>query len=380
MSGPLKNWTDGEGIVTPELQRAADAAAAADDLILRALVPPGAAGASTYGKRVLPLVEETASVNPRQLVYPSGTAGKAKVRPFQLIVGAKDIVAPDVADVILAGARLTEFESTVFGNTSANNRCDVLYALIQRSGTTASRKVKDPTTGIVSTQSITIYKDVAISFGIQVGSEGGGAPVPSLPSDTSTAWYVALAEVRLAHPFVGGALTHGYALGGAGTGRIAQVWPGSWIADQRLRRHQGFTSVVNSSGVVASATQTTERSGAGARCVFTIRQVTGSANYYKLDTTRDWRGRLVRARVVKLTPAGTAPHAVTAAGAPTSDLDTGSRMTGTDGADFWTSGGSPTPIYLRANSSTGALEIKFDNAGAPDEWVIDIEATDQFLG
>lgn len=382
MSGPRKIWTPGEAVTTTELQRSADAAAGADDLVSTLIFRGAQGNGAVFGKQVGSLVLETSSRNPRLIVVPSGgTAGALTLRPCWITITDKDAGNRLVPPVLLSAYVDTDTDSPQFAATAANNRIDVLYALVQRTATTAARKVKDPTTGVVSTQTITIYTAPTVTLGVQPGVEAGSPTVPALPADSSSAWYVPLANVTLTHPYtLGSALTQA---------QVAPAWSPNWLIPSLVRGYLPYLLTPAASGFVQATTRTADGVwGQYGRIGMAVRWTNSAAGVGQLDKARDWRRRVVRVRTFLPPDEGGAPHhpplqSATVPGALVAD-DSGQRFTGTTGANFYTfttAGG--TVFAFRANGGTGYLELQLSgniiDGVNGDNYFIDVEFTDQFL-
>jgi len=368
VSGNLKNWTEGEAITATELQRSADDAAAADDRVFADLMPPTKTDGS-YVKSVYPLGVESFTNNNRLLVVP-GSSGKAKVLAARYVVG-QPATAPDVGDVLLSAKKLSDSTAT-FVAPSVSTRIDVVYAVLQRSTTTASRKVKDKTTGQITTQTLTVAKPPTVTIGVVTGVEGGGAP--SIPADTVTAWYFKLAEITFTTGWGGTVLQS----------QIVQAFPGGFIPIERVRSFQHATGfAANSSQISLAATKVDERFGVGIRKMIPIAHAGASANWATLDDSIDWRGRAVRVSIVRPAQESGAYREAQLVAFPGSS----ESLAGT-----WALSGAGDATQTIYTGGTPSKEVRVDTAGkllfrcnaaklasvGNDNYLVIVEATEKF--
>lgn len=367
MSGNLKNWTEGEALTATELQRMADDAASADDRVFADLMPPTKLDVS-YVKGVYPLSAESFTNNNRLLVVP-GSAGKAKVLAARYVVGGL-ATTPDVGDVLLSAKKNSD-TTAGFVAPSVSTRIDVVYVVLQRSTTTASRKVKDPSTGAVTTQVLTVAKPPTVTIGVVTGIEGGG--VPTIPADTSSAWYFKLAEITFTTGWAGTVLQS----------QIVQAFAGGFIPVERVRSFQHSTGfVVNSTGLGAGTTKIDERFGVKITKVIPVTHASAHANWATIDSSIDWRKRLVRVSILRAAQEAGAyreAHLVQYPGS-SEQLSGGWALTGDgDAAQTIYSGGTPTK-EVRVDTS-GNLLLRINAAklgsGASDGYVLIVEASEK---
>lgn len=369
------NWSDGQAVTTEDLNAMANDSAIADDRVSRVLYPPPATGGAAYGKRIMPLFEETSSRAPYQLVVPGATNGRVKTRPFFAEVGEPNISSPNLPDILLAGTLEDELQTPAsFANTTtpSQSRIDLVYALIKRGSTQEQREQRD-SANQTSLQQFTVRKPLEITLGVQIGTEAVTPSAPSLPADSSSAWYIPLAYVTLVHPYSGGAITQS---------QITQAWPAAWIPQTRTQRFRPASCMANaySAGVNGRAsTDMSERFGAALSVAANIQHAVNSASWVVIDSNADWRYRIVKVSALRL---GATPASTSAAGAPLGSDHSPPLYTHSGATNFWEPTiGTGTPAF-RANPSNGALEVLFNfnpPGGFPaNTWWIHAEATEQF--
>lgn len=389
-------WNDGQAIATPELQRPNDVGAAADDRVLEILATPGSAQ-----KKVIPLIEESLTVNPRLLVLPGVTGGTVKLQPCQLVAGD----ATNTQAVDLSANLQSALQSALVGaNSSGSTRIDLLYATISRSvpaaigsppagteyagiglasagtGAQQARTIKDVASGNVTTQTINIYDVPTVTLTILAGTPGSGVP-PSLPADSASAFNFSLAALTIAS---------GYTSGAAITqSLITATWNGGWIHPQRvhgLRPMSIFLTAVNER-ILDSLS---ERWGGYKRYLgyFKMLSTTSATNSSGviIDNSIDWRRRLIRASVAVVGDGSTTLANIVAYGSPSVGQEFPWNFVGSGGAwdvaiFSYNAGATKVGIYV----DSGGVLRAYRNTGTPqngangDLVIVDITVSDQIV-
>jgi hypothetical protein len=314
MSSTRNIWNDGQGLATPDLQRSADAAAAADDRVFEVLTSPG-----SVQKKILPLSEETATLNPRLLAVPStgalspvGTNGAVRVMPCCLVAGS-----PTSTQQIALSANLQAPLDTaaITSNSSGGIRYDLVYATVNRAvSVTGTRKIKSATDGSLSSQTVNLADAPAVTLGVNVGFlTGATAPTAiqinaALPSDTAPSsstfgsFSFPIAYVTVANGYTSGTTLFQDSSGG--TTYITQCWSGGFVPGQRVRGprpmslYYGAANEKPSSSVLTKGTQNGERWGSQAAQYFVHFKLLNTSGIsmtagITLDNTIDWRNRFV---------------------------------------------------------------------------------------
>lgn len=230
MSGARGVWTDGQAVTTDDLQRMADAGAAGDD---RAQIPlafhpeasdftddttdpyTGLPYAFGGGVQRHPTTGET--------LYPSGgtrryamclrddlgtqellTLSSSSTGNLSVKIAAFYIQQP-TAPVVIA-TRTTESGTLVFAsNATGDPRRDHVYARVYRDATVeATRVVKSPTTGVVSSQTLTVETQWLVEYGVVQGTPGVSPALETLPADGTNSYYVSLADVTVPNGYTTG--------------------------------------------------------------------------------------------------------------------------------------------------------------------------------
>lgn len=312
MSNIRPIWNDGQGLATPDLQRIADAAGAADDRVHEVLLTPG-----SVLKRILPLSEETPTLNPRLLAIPStnalsppGTNGAVRVLPCQLVAGSS-------AQVIALAANLQSSLDTaaITSNSSGVIRYDLIYATVNRAvTTTGTRKIKSATDGTLSSQTVNLADAASVTLGVNIGFlTGATAPTQAqinsaLPADTSPSsstfgsFSFPIAYVTVANGYSSGTTLFQDSSGGSTY--LTQCWPGAFVPGARVRGLKpasvfyGAANEKFSGTVLTKGVQNGERWGSATTPMFFMFRLltstpTAAASAVVIDSSIDWRNRFI---------------------------------------------------------------------------------------
>jgi len=211
---------NGQELRVGDFNTAAESAGLADDRVLADALRLALDTGSGVAKAILPY--GTASDN-AATVSPSGVGdAKVNISPFRAVVGSRTSVTGtttadamkawrDVRSAVFANgdvtaatpATSTVAQQTIAANSSGNARWDVIYAIVSPDaiGATGARAVKASTGGAVTTPTVTTQFATKCSLGYAQGTPSASPAFPSLPADTSTVFYVALAYVLVPDGF-----------------------------------------------------------------------------------------------------------------------------------------------------------------------------------
>jgi len=409
-------WNDGQSLTTPELQRNCDIAAYADDRALEVLLTPG-----QVLKKVMPILEETASVNPRLLLIPSASNGKVTCQPAYFLASSS------LATAITYAAKLDasdDIPANIASNSSGQNRYDLIYATVNRqvaatiasppggaaytgigqastgTSSTQSRKIKSVVDGSISTQSVNLYDVPQVQLAVNQGFLTGATPPTTaqinaaLPADTATSFNFALAYITVANGY-----TSGTAIAQSA---ITPAWNGGWLQQHRMH---GLRPMSFYSGAISEKTAgslPSERWGSYVSYFGHFKLLTTTADQSTgpgslLDNSIDWRHRFVvvtlaflgNATTLGAVESITTPIHLDAPGSATPALQTKGFFTGTG------PGALPTDLYFFDYISGGnglALNFHTDgtlrvckrgtgptNGASGDLIMVSIFGTDQFV-
>lgn len=218
----------GQEMERPDLNLAVATAALADDRVLAELlrILPYDGGAQGIYKAILGYSSSPAGTgeapSPGPVVVPTGSAnGSVQVNPFRAIVGSRNLVgaAPspnptsdtnalcnwrDVRSGIFTGSATTLSTAlSIAANASGNPRWDLIYATVavDAGQNTVVRRVKDPTSGSISTPSVPQYLLSPVTVQVLTGTPGATPSLPTLPADSAGNYNLALSAVRVPNGF-----------------------------------------------------------------------------------------------------------------------------------------------------------------------------------
>jgi hypothetical protein len=383
MTQKSKNWTAGEGVTIDELQVTATAAASADDAASALFLSPTPTATAAYDKGVLPLRFD---LDARLLV--TAATPNVSIGPATYRVGQNNIdltAAPDLAQSVKV-AESTTIDAALLPSGTTHGRIDVVYALVQQEAVIANRKIKDPSTGVKTTQSVTAYKNPTVTFAVQRGSESTTPAIPSLPADSSTAWYFPLAQIALDNGSTG-PWTEGNSLAQS---RITQLWQGAWIAPQRVRRHVPAsimaTTYSSGSNGVANITLGSRFGSMITRCAV-VQHKTSSATPVVLDTSVNYQYRFINIRAVLLSSGVNhdVPGTETTSGGSTATSGTAYIGNGAFAGIWAPTISTATPAFMADNSggTPVPLTVIFNyspiSTGNPNVWYFEWDLTDPFV-
>lgn len=341
MATRTKNWTDGEALTTIELQRSASIGAQADDAALAALLTPGSAQ-----KRIVPLSEETASVNPRLLAIPSPTTGAVRVQPALFVAGG--VALPN--NIAASCRQETALDTALIASNGGATRYDLVYATLRfATSVTGSRKVKDVGTGVVSTKTPPLEVAPQVTMTV-LPNVGNVTPLATMPADSTDSTLSAYQPYGVYNfPIALITVANGYTAGSAiAQSTIAPLWVGGWVQPHRVR---GLRVMSINAGAAAekASVSLTDRLGALQQFMtpfkFLPSTSTSPSGGPVLDASIDWRRRIIWGTCAWLNSATQAP------------LEGNVTMLPTQGSGY----GVIQPMYTGDGGSFGALVY---NSGA----------------
>lgn len=187
-------------------------AALADDRVLAELVRlrPKPSGPGVAARAILPSGTHDGSISSSILVPSGSSDSTVKVRPFRAIIGSRDTIDnighkdnwQDVRSALhIPNVDDEQYRNIQLSATTSNNRWDLIWARVDVDidSATVSRYVKS-SSGTVSAQNVVPTKVCTVTIGVTEGTEASTPSVPSLPSDSGSAYYIRLGSVLLAHP------------------------------------------------------------------------------------------------------------------------------------------------------------------------------------
>lgn len=338
--------SNGQAVITDDLNLLGETAALADDRLLAdflRLTPYD----GTARKAVIPYGHATSGRAP--LVDVAGATGSVNVYPFRAIIGSRTFAGASVLDnwrdirsAVVVGSTLGVLYKQVSfaANASGNPRWDLVYAAVavEADSATVTRKVKDPTSKVIASQSVVVTKTNTVTIGVTTGTPGASPTPPAITADSGGTYYIPLAYVRVPNGFTAASTVDIKDIAvvapvatlspvtGASTSRIANSHNkigGSLITTAKMQSW-GANSVANYPKYWAGGA-----SGVGCESLqFYVNLTTGSlshANGDIIDDSRDW-GRRITRWWVSLEPTGgsVGPVWSLSGGAPTGVQNGGS--------------------------------------------------------
>lgn len=181
---------------------------------------PGAGGDASIAKWIIPHLGWTVTAgipiqNWTDIVAISGTNnGSVAVLPFRAVMGSRigyltdaKQNAQEVRTTIhnIPAGQLSRSVGPFASNATGNPRIDLVYAAVTPdvASSTVSRKVKNPSTKVVTTQLVSVSKETTVTISIAAGTAAASPVPPAMPSDAAGTYYIPLAYVRIPDGFSG---------------------------------------------------------------------------------------------------------------------------------------------------------------------------------
>lgn len=271
----------GQEIQFDDFNRAADAAARADDV---ALAPVTRIPSNNSRLRAILPYAPHGNVDNSVGTVSTGTGGTVTINPFWVVLGPTPSSLTDIRNALYAGNSL----SLAAQNAGAGTfRIDLIYATIyvdqNLGGETRWRK--DPATKAMSQSTLPVQKQTYVTVSVQAGVASSTPTAPALPSDPPGGFNVALARVKLPNGFTSlssttnsmimdiSSLVHGGIAPAS-----AMYTPGSAFCD----------GVTKSKHFLAAGSVGKEER------VFGVDGTAGSFNGQVIDDSIDWRKRVLK--------------------------------------------------------------------------------------
>ncbi len=209
MESKFEFAANGQEIQQGDFEGIADNAALADDRALweffrtREGSPTPEKFIITYGTTTWKDPGDTV-IDSNALVVGGKADGSVRVLPFRAVVGSRTLASSNAKES-LRGMRsayavgTTTLHRTVLvgANATGNPRWVLIYATISpdATGDTETRYKKDPTSGVVSSSSVTINTKTNVTVSALNGTAAGSPTRPAVPSDSLGQYNIALAYI-----------------------------------------------------------------------------------------------------------------------------------------------------------------------------------------
>jgi hypothetical protein len=334
--------SNGQQVITTDLNLLGETSALSDDRVFAELLRMTPYNGSTAARGILPYGSAlTASAG---TVIANGATGSVLVNPFRAFVGSRTAVATnakenlrDIRSAIAVGTTTLGQSVSLAANASGNPRWDLVYATvaIEADDAGVTRKVKNPTTKVISGATVVITKSNTVTLGVVTGTPGASPSTPSTPADAGSNYVIPLAYVRIPNGFTAASTVTNLDI--AHIAPIVAVAPATGGASVRLANNHNKIGLggVSAAQMQAWGASTASRPYAfiGSHCgngaeslLLAVDLTTGSETHSNgaiLDDTRDWRRRVTKYMVTVTSggsrfgawaSAGDAPRATPIAG------------------------------------------------------------------
>lgn len=269
-------------------QALADYAATADDRALEVVLEAGPAGVAF--KRVVPLIDDGSS---RRLLTGQDVSGvgAGKVRLYPAYFQANAFAH----QILLSAKSVANIDSpTIANNSSGSARTDLIYAQLSYGDSTQEAVRLKPLDGgspVSATLTTEIRPKVTVNV---VAGVAAGNPLASLPADAGTDRKSAVINFPLGTVTV----PNGYSGGNITQSMIVELWPGGFIATNRIRGMQPmsiYSGAANEkvTSAVGSRWGSDQRFFAHFLNLPSTTSIGSASTSPVLDNTIDWRYRLV---------------------------------------------------------------------------------------
>jgi hypothetical protein len=219
---------DGQELQQQDVNLAGATAGLADDRALAEALRVAPFDGTNVYKAVIPYTTTAGSHShpaTAPVVAPTGSAnGSILINPFRAVIGSRNSqgTAPtpnptsdvaslaawrDVRSAVFTGSSTTLAQTfALAANASGNPRWDLVYAQVSVDvgQNTVVRRVKDPSSGAISTPSIPQYNGSPVVVAIVTGTPGASPALPVLPADAAGNYCIPLAWVRVPNGFSSG--------------------------------------------------------------------------------------------------------------------------------------------------------------------------------
>lgn len=321
MEKRYQHTVNGQSVIEADLNVLGETSALADDRVFAELFrmtpddTPLTPGLSGVARGILPFDfsrRESQSLGDG-VVCPAGATGSVKVFPFRALIGSRTVVGTDalknwrdIRSTVSVGTTTQEQTVAIAANASGSPRWDLVYAAVavDASASSVTRKMKDPTTKVISSTSVVTTLQTTVSLAVVAGTPSGSPAWPAVPSDASGTYYIPLAYVRVPNGFGASSTVLKTDLAEvAPTIRLSTTTGGGSLepANQHTAGTKGTgdaTTIVSASNIHTWGSSGT-RSGRFIPSTVTgkrelIIAVDSSITHGTVVDDRDWRGRVSR--------------------------------------------------------------------------------------
>lgn len=302
--------TNGQSVLQSDMNLLGETSGLADDRVFAELFRMQPYDGSTVRRAVLPYRHAASTT---AFIGPNGASGTVLVNPFRAFVGSRTAVASDakknwrdIRSAIGVGSTTLGQSVSLAANSSGNPRWDLIYAAVavDANSATVTRKVKDPSTKVITGTSVVVSLATTVTLGVVTGTAGASPVTPSLPSDSGGTYYIPLAFVRVPDGFGASSTVvvtdictcaPVLTLASSTGGQVIEVADTLYTVDNSLYLTNARMTAWGASGTRPNAAWPSTLRG-GCSLIIPIGLITGSETHVDGQTldSRDWRGRLCR--------------------------------------------------------------------------------------
>jgi hypothetical protein len=209
MESQFQLASNGQQLQQQDVNSLGEAAALVDDRVFAELFRMAPYNGSTVSRGIMPY--RHAGTGEVATVAPNGASGTVLVSPFRALVGSRTAVGTDSkknwrdirSSIFLGSTTALTQAVSIAANASGNPRWDLVYAAVavDANGPTVTRKVKDPTTKVISSQSVVTTKVTSVTVAVSAGTAAASPTPPATPADSGSTYYIPLAYVRVPNGF-----------------------------------------------------------------------------------------------------------------------------------------------------------------------------------
>jgi hypothetical protein len=308
MENQFRHSINGQSVLQADLNALGEASGLADDRVFAELFRMLPYNGSSPSRGIIPYAHSTSGTT--ATVAPNGASGSVLINPFRSVIGPRTAVGTDakknwrdVRSAIAVGSTALTQTQAIAANASGNPRWDLIWAAVavDVNAATVARKVKDPTTKLISSQAVVTTVQTTVTIGISAGTPAASPVWPAVPSDAGGVYYIPLAYVRVPNGF--GASSTVLPTDIATQAPILSISRGTGassvgVADQQYAVSTARQQAWGASGTRPNIWMPPDMSGGSTVvCYFDFSNAT-PANWSHpnggLVDSRDWRGRLCR--------------------------------------------------------------------------------------
>lgn len=202
--------TNGQQVVQSDFNTIGDVAGLADDRIFAELFKMRPYDGTTTARGIIPSGQSPTGVYTNPLVASNGATGSVLVNPFRAFVGSRTLATTDgkanfrdIRSGLCVGATALTQQVSLSANASGNGRWDLVYATVavDANSTGVTRKIKDPTTKVISSSSLVVTLQTTVALSVIQGTASATPTFPLAPSDAGSSYNIPIAYIWVPNGF-----------------------------------------------------------------------------------------------------------------------------------------------------------------------------------